>query len=76
MADLVRLLSSLVDERSNVKLAGFYDSVRPLEADEKTIYDELFARLEVFVVAAVDHADLAATSPSASAGRCTTANRS
>ena len=75
MADLVRLLSSLVDDRSNVQLAGFYDSVRPLEADEKTIYDELFARLDVCVRHSIVRADTAATWRSASARRRTTARR-
>lgn len=78
MADLVRLLSSLLDDRSQIKLAGFYDAVRPLESEEKALYDELFARLDVCVGAAVSCCSdvAAAISHRASAGPRTTAIRS
>ncbi|THH23069.1 hypothetical protein EUX98_g8107 [Antrodiella citrinella] len=41
MMDMVGLLSSLTDGKKRVTIPGFYDSVRPLTADERQLYKVL-----------------------------------
>jgi len=43
MLDMIRLLSTLTDNRRQVKIPGFYDLVRPQTEDEKKLYERLSA---------------------------------
>ena len=48
--DLVRLLATLTDADGRVRIPGFLDDVRPLEASERQLYEAVIERCTELVL--------------------------